>query len=89
MVVGVDNADRLLRLANDVVKGKDAAWIVDARNEDAVDIVTRIGQEDGKRESGEMGLDVVLILTESQKAFGYSMSLLKNHGRCVVIGVFP
>jgi propanol-preferring alcohol dehydrogenase len=87
-VVGVDNADGPLRLAKDVVKGKDAAWIVDARTEDAVDVVARIGQEDSKRERGEMGLDAVLILPESQKAFDYGMSLLKNHGRCVVVS-FP
>jgi propanol-preferring alcohol dehydrogenase len=87
-VVGVDNADGPLRLAEDVMKGKDAVWIVDARTEDAVDVVTRIGQEDSKRERGEMGLEAVLILPESQKAFDYSMSLLKNHGRCVVVS-FP
>jgi hypothetical protein len=29
-VVGVDNADGPLRLAEDVMKGKDAVWIVDA-----------------------------------------------------------
>lgn len=87
-VVGVDNEDGPLRLSNNVVKGEDAAWIVDARAEQAVDVVTRIGQEDGKQERGEMGLDAVLILPESQKAFDYGMALLKNHGRCVVVS-FP
>jgi len=87
-VVGVDNADGPLRLAREVAQGKEGVRIVDARGEDAADVVTRLGQEDGKLERGEMGLDAVIILPESQKAFDYGMALLKNHGRCVVVS-FP
>ncbi|KAK4239526.1 putative alcohol dehydrogenase protein [Achaetomium macrosporum] len=88
-VVGIDNADGPLRLAREVVEGRqEAAMIVDARTENAGEVVTEIGQQDGKQEPGEMGLDAVVILPESQKAFDYGVALLKNHGRCVVVS-FP
>lgn len=35
-----------------------------------------------------MGLDEVIILPESQKAFDYGVKLLKSHGKCVVVS-FP
>ncbi|KAG7288436.1 hypothetical protein NEMBOFW57_004787 [Staphylotrichum longicolle] len=87
-VLGVDNADGPLQLAREVVQGRERARIVDARIEDAADVVTQVGQEDSKLEKGEKGLDAVIILPESQKAFDYGMALLKNHGRCVVVS-FP
>lgn len=84
-VVGVDNAEGPLNLARDLQTG---ARIVDARTETAQEIVKSIGAEDGKAEKGEIGLDAVLILPESQKAFNYGMQLLRNHGKCVVVS-FP
>jgi propanol-preferring alcohol dehydrogenase len=90
-VLGADNADGPLRLAREVVEGRQVqaeARIVDARTEDASEVVAALGQQDGKQERGEMGLDAVIILPESQKAFDYGMALLKTHGRCVVVS-FP
>ncbi|KAK3309225.1 chaperonin 10-like protein [Chaetomium strumarium] len=88
-VLGVDNADGPLRLAREAVEGRQtAARIVDARTEDASGVVTAIGQQDGKQERAEMGLDAVIILPESQKAFDYGVALLRTHGRCVVVS-FP
>lgn len=84
-VVGVDNADGPLDLARSL---NTRARIVDARTETAQEIVDSIGAEDGKKEKGEVGLDAVMILPESQKAFDYGMQMLRNHGRCVVVS-FP
>ncbi|GAB7349596.1 hypothetical protein MBLNU459_g0285t1 [Dothideomycetes sp. NU459] len=84
-VVGVDNADGPLHLARGLDTG---AMVVDARIESAEEILQRIGAEDSKKEKGEVGLDAVLILPESQGAFDYGMQLLRNHGKCVVVS-FP
>ena len=84
-VIGVENADAPLKLAKEVASG---ARIVDTRAEESGDIVAQIGKEDGKQERAEVGLDAVIILPESQKAFDYGMALLKNHGKCVVVS-FP
>jgi len=84
-VLGVDNADAPLQLAREVAKD---AKIVDARVEDAKDVVAELGREDAKKVAGEMGLDAVIILPESQRAFDYGMALLRNHAKCVVVS-FP
>jgi len=84
-VLGVDNADAPLQLARGVAKG---ARIVDARVEEAGAVVAKLGEEDQRRDSGNMGLDAVIILPESQKAFDYGIALLRNHGKCVVVS-FP
>ncbi|KAF2010786.1 alcohol dehydrogenase-like protein [Aaosphaeria arxii CBS 175.79] len=84
-VLGVDAADAPLKLARSLETG---ARIVDARAEKATDVVQQIGAEDGKQDVGEMGLDAVIILPESQQAFDYGMTLLKTHGKCVVVS-FP
>lgn len=84
-VLGIDAADKPLALA----KGLNTrARIVDARTEKAEDIVQQLGREDGKKDLGEMGLDAVIILPESQQAFDYGIKLLKTHGKCVVVS-FP
>ena len=62
--------------------------IVDARTTDAKEIVAEVGREDGRVEAGDMGLDAVIILPESQSAFDYGVGMLRNHGRCVVVS-FP
>lgn len=92
-VLGVDNADAPLRLARTVASelgGSDSSGIriVDARGEKAADVVLQLGREDGKEDRAAMGLDAVIILPESQRAFDYGMALLGNHGRCVVVS-FP
>jgi propanol-preferring alcohol dehydrogenase len=84
-VMGVDNADAPLKLSRALATG---AWIVDSRHQDAQDIVTQVGKEDGKQDSGDMGLDAVIILPESQRAFDYGVGLLRTHGKCVVVS-FP
>lgn len=84
-VVGVDNADGPLRLARGLETG---ARIVDARSEEAEEVAKQVGLEDKKTERGHMGLDAVLILPESQRAFDYGVKLLRNHGKCVVVS-FP
>lgn len=84
-VVGIDNADAPLLLAKNVAKD---ARIVDARIEEASAVVTQLGEEDGKQDRGDMGLDAVIVLPESQRAFDYGVALLRNHGKCVVVS-FP
>ena len=84
-VHGMDAADGPLKLARSLETG---ARIVDVRSEVAGSVLKEIEEEDGKKEKGEIGLDAVLILPESQKAFNYGMALLRNHGKCVVVS-FP
>ncbi|KAF2732851.1 alcohol dehydrogenase-like protein [Polyplosphaeria fusca] len=84
-VLGVDAADGPLKLAQGLDTG---ARIVDAREQKAADLVQQLGAEDGKNDLGEMGLDAVIVLPESQQAFDYAMTLLKSHGTCVVVS-FP
>jgi propanol-preferring alcohol dehydrogenase len=84
-VLGMDAADGPLNLARELETG---ARIVDVRTETAEEMVKQIGEENGKREKGEMGIDAVIILPESQRAFDYGMGLLRNHGKCVVVS-FP
>lgn len=84
-VLGVDAADGPLQLAHGLNTG---AKIVDARAEAATEVVQQLGSEDGKEALGEMGLDAIIILPESQRAFDYAMKLLKSHGKCVIVS-FP
>jgi propanol-preferring alcohol dehydrogenase len=84
-VLGMDAADGPLALANSLNTG---AKIIDVRVEKAEDVKKQIADEDDKTEPGEIGLDAVIILPESQKAFDYGMELLRNHGKCVVVS-FP
>ncbi|KAK4160585.1 chaperonin 10-like protein, partial [Cladorrhinum sp. PSN259] len=86
-VLGVDVVDKPLELAKSVVKNG-STKIVDARVVEAKDVVTEIGVEDGKKDREDMGLDAVIILPESQKAFDYGVELLRRHGKCVVVS-FP
>jgi D-arabinose 1-dehydrogenase-like Zn-dependent alcohol dehydrogenase len=88
-VLGVEAADDPLKLSQDVASRlKPQPYIVDARQRKATDIVQEIGGQDGKKDIGEMGLDAVIVLPESQAAFDYAMTLLKSHGACVVVS-FP
>jgi D-arabinose 1-dehydrogenase-like Zn-dependent alcohol dehydrogenase len=84
-VLGMDAADRPLALAKSLNTG---AKIIDVRVENAEVVKKQIAEEDGKTEPGEIGLDAVIILPESQKAFDYGMASLRNHGKCVVVS-FP
>ncbi|KAF1848890.1 GroES-like protein [Cucurbitaria berberidis CBS 394.84] len=88
-VLGIEAADFPLALAKDVAQRLNPQpHIVDARAEQASVLVQNLGGQDGKTHVGEMGLDAVVILPESQIAFDYGMSMLKTHGTCVVVS-FP
>ncbi|KAB5513600.1 chaperonin 10-like protein [Coniochaeta sp. 2T2.1] len=89
-VTGVDAADKPLALARDIAegKGKGRVRVVDARAEEAKGVREQMGREDGKEDFGDMGLDAVIILPESQRAFDYGIGLLRNHGKCVLVS-FP
>lgn len=84
-VLGMEAADGPLELAKSLETG---ARIVDVKVEAASQVVDELGREDGKTEKTEMGLDAVVILPESQKAFDYGISLLRNRGKCVIVS-FP
>jgi D-arabinose 1-dehydrogenase-like Zn-dependent alcohol dehydrogenase len=84
-VLGMDAADAPLSLASSLKTG---ARIVDVRKESAEQVKAQLRQDDGRNEPGEIGLDAVIILPESQKAFDYGMKLLRNHGKCIVVS-FP
>ncbi|KAK4463002.1 chaperonin 10-like protein, partial [Cladorrhinum samala] len=85
-VLGVDVADGPLRLAR-AVAGEQAR-IIDGRVIDAKGVARQIGEEDGKKDVEDMGLDAVIMLPESQRAFDYGIELLRRHGKCVVVS-FP
>lgn len=88
-VLGVEAADKPLKLAQNIGSRLDPQpYIVDARNKKAAEVVQDFGAQDGKKTVGEMGLDAVIVLPESQAAFDYGMALLKSHGTCVVVS-FP
>ena len=88
-VVGVDNADGPLQLAKSCLKPPpSAALIFDARNTDAESILSSLPESAAAALSSERGIPAVLILPESQAAFSFGMSLLRPHGRCVVVS-FP
>ncbi|KAI8725675.1 PKS-ER domain-containing protein [Fusarium sp. LHS14.1] len=61
--------------------------VVDARTVD-VDEAKGILEDSPAKLPTEMGLDTVILLPESQKAFGLGMQLLRNHGTMIVIS-FP
>ena len=84
-VTGVDAADGPLKLAKSL--GTKAS-IIDARSTTAEDLVQQVGKEDSIPDRLNMGLDAVIILPESQISFDYGVSILRNHGTCVVVS-FP
>jgi D-arabinose 1-dehydrogenase-like Zn-dependent alcohol dehydrogenase len=88
-VLGIEAADAPLALSQDVASRLDPQpLVVDARSRKASDVVQELGALNGKNNVGEMGLDAVIVLPESQAAFDYGMTLLKSHGTCVVVS-FP
>lgn len=88
-VLGIEAADAPLKLAQDISSRLEPQpLVVDARAEEAASVVRKLGAEDEKTNLGEMGLDAVIVLPESQAAFDYGMTLLKTHGTCVMVS-FP
>ncbi|KAF4553929.1 Alcohol dehydrogenase GroES-like domain-containing protein 2 [Elsinoe fawcettii] len=85
-VIGVEAGDGPLKVAESLNTG---ARLIDARSQKWEDIVAELGKEDGKTLRGESGVDAVLILPESQRAFDYGIKLVKNHGICVVVSFPP
>ncbi|CRG85141.1 hypothetical protein PISL3812_02269 [Talaromyces islandicus] len=86
-VYGIDNSDSALTIVRGL-KNITGATIVDARTQTAAEVIAPIAEEDGQKFPGQFGLDGVIILAESQKAFQYGVDMLKNHGNCVVVS-FP
>ena len=92
-VIAIDAVDgplKLIRYVVDELSPSDAerVTIVDARKEAEQEIVDRLCGKASPGFGGEKGLDAVLILPETQKAFDYAMKLLRNHGVCVTVS-FP
>ncbi|KAJ9612523.1 hypothetical protein H2200_004120 [Cladophialophora chaetospira] len=90
-VVAVDTTGALGMLG-DVVKdlGEDGkrVHVVDALKESVEDAKKRIFEAPAQGLEGEKGCDSSIILPESQAAFDFGMSVLKNHGTCVAVS-FP
>lgn len=90
-VVGVDNADAPLELARSCLGPGSAACyarVFDARCTSAEAVLESLPESGGVGLPSERGVGAVLILPESQAAFSFGMSLLRPHGRCVVLS-FP
>ncbi|EXJ57881.1 hypothetical protein A1O7_05304 [Cladophialophora yegresii CBS 114405] len=83
---GVDVTPQALELARTLQTG---ATIVDASAESAEDVKRGMGKEDGGASLAEMGLDAVIILPDSQKAWDYGMGLLKDGGLLVLVSFPP
>ncbi|KAK4657638.1 hypothetical protein QC762_001110 [Podospora pseudocomata] len=92
-VIGVDVADEPLRVSGEIaetLRQKEglSVRIMDARISRAEDIVQEMGKEDQRQDRSNMGLDAVIVLPESQRAMDYGVSLLRAHGRCILVS-FP
>ncbi|KAF5623619.1 alcohol dehydrogenase 1 [Fusarium sp. NRRL 25303] len=90
-VLAVDATDQALGLVQKVKEslgevGKNI-FISDARREDSEVLKAMLRPADDALPT-EVGLDAVILLPESQKAFDTGMKLLKNHGTMVVVS-FP
>lgn len=79
-VVRVDAADQGLRLAESMGT---SAVVVEPRSQNALETVQQLAKHHQLS-----GLDAAIILPERRRAFGYGISLVKNHCRCVVVS-FP
>lgn len=85
-VLGVDIAPAALQFSWELGTGAD---IVDALKTKAEDVRQQLGQMDGAAHISEMGLDAVLILTDSQQSFNYGVDLVRNGGLVVVVSFPP
>jgi D-arabinose 1-dehydrogenase-like Zn-dependent alcohol dehydrogenase len=86
-VYGVDNSDTSLALVRNL-NNISGATIIDSRTQTAAEAIAPIAKEDDNLNPGQFGLDAVIILPESQKAYQYGVDMLKDHGICVVVS-FP
>lgn len=83
---GVDISPGALQFARELGTG---AYIVNASETKAEEVRQQLGQEDKAAHVSEMGLDAVLILTDSQQSFTYGMDLLRNGGLAIVVSFPP
>ncbi|EWZ28952.1 chaperonin 10-like protein [Fusarium oxysporum Fo47] len=90
-VLAIDATDQAIDLINKVKNNLGEAgkrvYIADARKEDS-DVLEAMIQPASDAPPSEVGLDAVILLPESQKAFDAGMKLLRNHGTMVVVS-FP
>jgi propanol-preferring alcohol dehydrogenase len=83
---GVDLAPRALQLAESLGTG---ATVVDASKVSAKQARQKMGEEDGRPNPSEMGLDAVVVLPESQTSFDYGLELLRDGGLVMVVSFPP
>lgn len=90
-VVAIDANDQSLELLNRIKHNLNSSasrvHIADARSMD-IDAMRIMGQDSTGAPSTEVGLEAVILLPESQRAFDMGMKLLRNHGVMVVVS-FP
>ncbi|RSL53867.1 hypothetical protein CEP53_007611 [Fusarium sp. AF-6] len=90
-ILAIDAADQALQLVRQVKAGLGEAGkkvhISDARSEDP-GTMKALGRSVAGVAPTEIGLDAVIVLPESQRAFDMGMKLLRNHGTMVVVS-FP
>jgi propanol-preferring alcohol dehydrogenase len=91
-VLAIDISDSALELLHEIQARTSADMsrlhIIDARKLDP-DAIRSLGQDlTSASSSGELGVDAVIFLPESQRAFDMGMKLLRNHGTMVVVS-FP
>jgi D-arabinose 1-dehydrogenase-like Zn-dependent alcohol dehydrogenase len=91
-VLAVDANDTALELLRDIKTNLGAVGekihIADARHDKASSLRAE-GQDAGRlTPPSEVGMDAVVLLPETQKAFDMGMELLRNHGTMVVVS-FP
>ncbi|KAI3572706.1 chaperonin 10-like protein [Fusarium oxysporum f. sp. albedinis] len=90
-VLAIDATDQAIKLIHKVKSNLGEAgkkvYVSDARKEGS-DILREMIQPATDAPPTEIGLDAVILLPESQRAFDAGMKLLRNHGTMVVVS-FP
>lgn len=92
-VIAIDTGEKALYLLREIVRDLgplgSKVTIVDAKSQAAEDVRWAVcGKPEEPALEGEKGVDGVLILPESQQALEYGVTLLRNHGTCVMVS-FP
>lgn len=92
-IIAIDTNDQSLALLERLVGrmgpvGRQVK-VVDVRKQDASAILELVGETNSaNKPPTELGLEAVILLPESQRAFDTGMELLRNHGTMVVVS-FP
>jgi propanol-preferring alcohol dehydrogenase len=93
-VLAIDASDQSLALLERLVGRMGSVGrkvtVVDVRKQDAAAMLELAGEEvnSASKPRTELGLEAVILLPESQRAFDLGMELLRNHGTMVVVS-FP